>query len=362
MSNISVLMPENGEQTFTEKQLVKFEITDGAIQEMKEKYLPLTIAGIDDRNGFNIVHNARMIVKGKRILVEKKRKELNESAKTYISSVNKEAQRITDLLSPIEDHLEGEETRIEQARETLKREAEERENQRIQDRINKVAAYGYAVDYSEIKGMTDIAFADLLEQARIEHEKDLAAKAEAKRLADEEAEKLKEERAKLNVIRAEQERIAKWQLYEANILKAEQVRIQKEQEAREKAIKTEQDKIDAEKKAIELQKQKEEQARLKLIEDQKREAEQKIENERLAKEAIEREKALAPDREKIQDFVIMLKGLKYPTVKEDEAKKIVTGSKIRIVDTIAIINTWLKSSVLLAEYNESENITLVKEG
>ena len=55
-----------------EKQIVEYDITNAAIEKMKAEYLPLTVQGIDDKAGFEMVHQARMEVKNHRVAVEKK--------------------------------------------------------------------------------------------------------------------------------------------------------------------------------------------------------------------------------------------------------------------------------------------------
>jgi len=47
------------EPTFIEQELKKFNVTDAAINELANKYLPLTINGIADRKGYNEVDEAR---------------------------------------------------------------------------------------------------------------------------------------------------------------------------------------------------------------------------------------------------------------------------------------------------------------
>lgn len=52
-------------------------LQDRVIAQMAEQYLPLKIRDIEDKAGLKKVHEARMIVKGARVKVENKRKELD---------------------------------------------------------------------------------------------------------------------------------------------------------------------------------------------------------------------------------------------------------------------------------------------
>lgn len=282
----TVILPEP-----RENGIVKFDLTEQAISELQQQYMQLKIVDVHDRQGEKAVHDARMVIKRKRILIEARIKELNQKAQDEIKKNKNDGNFLIDLLAPIEKHLEGEEKRIEQQREALKKEAEARETIRIQDRINKISAFGYAIDLNEIRLMTDIAFADLLEQARIEYEKDLAVKAEARRLAEEEAVRIAAERLELAELRQQQALIAK-----------------------------------------------EEAARLKAIQDAEK-------AERLAKLAAERKAALLPDKEKIQAFAKVLNELNYPDVKDKDAQELITHSKIKIEHLIADIIVWLNETL-----------------
>ena len=56
-------------------ELAQFRRQDVAILEMAEQYMGLTINGLDDKEGFATVHEARMTVRNTRVTIEKKRKE-----------------------------------------------------------------------------------------------------------------------------------------------------------------------------------------------------------------------------------------------------------------------------------------------
>ena len=118
------------ETNFIKTELQKFNIADAVIFKMSAEYLPLKVKGLDDREGLKKVHDARMVVKGKRIEVEKKRKELKESFLRFGQAVDGEAKRIFALLSPIESHLENEESIVEKEKERLRLEVEQKEQEK----------------------------------------------------------------------------------------------------------------------------------------------------------------------------------------------------------------------------------------
>jgi hypothetical protein len=78
--------------------------------------------------------------------VEKKRKKMKEKALIFERAVDAEANRIKGLLEPIETHLEAQETAIDQEKARIKAEAEKREQERIQARINRLFEMGCRFD------------------------------------------------------------------------------------------------------------------------------------------------------------------------------------------------------------------------
>ena len=128
---------------FIKTELQKFNVADAVISQMATEYMPLKVSGIEDKIGLKKVHDARMVIKGKRIEVEKKRKELKESSLRFGQAVDGEAKRITKLLSPIETHLENEESIVEKEKERLQVEAEEMARRKLQDRIERLRKCNY---------------------------------------------------------------------------------------------------------------------------------------------------------------------------------------------------------------------------
>lgn len=184
--------------------IVKLNVTDSEIAKLKEQYLPLVINGIDDKEGLKKVYAARQEVKRLRVSLEKYADELKEDALRWQKKVIAEKNRVINEFKIIEAHLQGEEDKIAEEKERIRIEAEKVEQARIQKRIDRLAEYGFAIDLSFIKIVSDDDFEKIVANAKAEHEKELAAKADAERLAREEAEKLKAEREELERLRAQQ--------------------------------------------------------------------------------------------------------------------------------------------------------------
>ena len=293
--------------------------------------MPLKIKSLDDKEGFKLVHKARMIIVTKIGDVERKRKELKRSYLDSGLAVDGEAKRLTALLEPIKTHLKEEESIFEKEQERLRLEVEKKLQDRLKMRIEKLKAYNYTMYLMDtINSISDNDFDMVVAQAKLEYEVEQARLAEEVKQKQIEAEILAK-------IKAEQEA-------ESNRLAV----IARQQREAEEKIKAAQEKIDNEKRAIEDKKRvaevektrqeelekalKEaaEKAKFELELKIKREAEEKIEAERLAKIESERRESLKPDKEKL----IALAGkintfglLELPTVSSSEANTVIDKVK-----------------------------------
>lgn len=262
------------------KQIVKYDITDAVIEKMRENYMPLKISGINDKENFTAVHEARMVVKNHRVRVEQRRKELKVDALEYGRRVDGEAKRIFNLLEPIEKHLQMEENRITEEKERIKEEARQLEENRvnkIKTSIETIRELQFKAHNAPSEAITEIT--KRLVSYEITHEEFQEFTEEAKSLKDETVLKLKE----IFELKSQQEK-------DDAKRKAENERLEKiriKQEADQKIIDDERAKLEADKQA--------EQDRLERL----RIIELRDKNE---KDAKARQDALKPDREKIIDY------------------------------------------------------------
>ena len=284
------------------EQIVTYNITDAAISEMRDQYLKLRIVDINDNDGFRAVHSARMVVKARRIDVEKLRKELKADALEWGRKVDSEARRITAQLEPIEAHLEAEETRIENEKAAIKAEkariaaeAEAAALKKTTDRINILASLGVPCTWDEAREPSDEDFAEWVEEAK-------AARAEADRIA-----------------REERERIAAEQAIEAKRIAAERAKF----EAEQAAARAENERIAREQK-IEADRIAREKAEMEA----RRAADEKAAREKADAEAKQaREAALRPEREKVVAWLDALIAVPVPDVTTPEMKHVVGSVK-----------------------------------
>ena len=122
---------------FIKTELQKFNITDSAIAEMKIQFFPILVKDPFDKENYTKAREARLFVKGRRVEVEKKRKELKEASLRFGRAVDIEAKRITTQLEEIENHLQTQEDIVTKHKEQMEAEAKQKAEQK---RIEKEAA------------------------------------------------------------------------------------------------------------------------------------------------------------------------------------------------------------------------------
>ena len=271
------------EQNMIETALQEYKVTDAAIAKYKQEYMPLVVKDINDKEGYDLCHAARMEVKEKRVAVEKTRKKLKEDSLEYGRAVDKEAKRITALLEPIEAHLLTQEKVIDD-------ELERKRQALINAKLEEEAAAKRAEEEHLAKVRSD-------------------QEVEAKRLEA--------------IAREQAEREAKIKEAEAAIEREKQ-RVIDEEIARKKKIQDEKDKAEAEKKRKEELEEAKKEAAAKALKDaeEKRIKEEKAKAEKAEKERIAAEKkaAKAPDKVKILLIADTLDKIMTPDVKTDEGK------------------------------------------
>jgi colicin import membrane protein len=351
----------------TEKQLTvqdmiatalkQYDYNEAMIAELSQRYMILTIKGLDDAEGYKAVHEARMLMVKARTTVEKTRKILNEDAIDYKKKVDARAKELTGLMAPIEEHLTAQENIVTAEKQRIKEKADREAAEKLQARVNRLQfdlgmkfdgqhyrlssdPAGYAVPHALISALKDEDFEKICAEiyGKIQ--------AENARLAAIEAQKQKEEAEKERLRKVEDERLAKVAKEQAEAqakidaenkrIADEKIKIKAAEEAQEKFLALERAALEAEKKA--LQEKKDAEAREKIREQELKDAQEmaaaralaqkaadeeaaRIEKERLEAEIkakTERELALRPDRQKILEFVTMLETLILPEMKTEE--------------------------------------------
>lgn len=312
------------------QQVVEYNVTDVAIEAMSKQYLPLTIYDLNNKEQFDVVHDARMIVRGKRVEVEKKRKDLKAESLAYGKKIDTEAKRIFSLLEPIEAHLFTEEKKVTDEQKRVKEEEGRIEKEKIRNRVDALGEYKLMLPFFEVAGMTDAEFDAKLADAKEVHEAELKRTKEEEEARDAEDARLAAEKIENDRIREEQEAKAK-------VLQDKEDALKAKEKALDDAKKAEAERKDREAFEIEAAKRAKEQAVKDATERAERDARLKKEAEEAEKMEKVRQEALKPDKEKLLDYAERIVNIPIPEVKDEVAEKIVGVAMIelaRVADDI----------------------------
>jgi len=282
--------------------LVEYSVTDAALESYRAEFLPLTIKGLDDHEGYEKVKEARLFIKGERVNVEKKRVELKAQSLEYGRAVDAEAKRITSAILEVEEHLIAEQKKIDD--EVARIEFEKRQREKLPERTARLAEIGAEVPEATLLKLDDTTFDSLLNSLTAE-------KLEKQRLAQEETERAQ---------RLAQERI------EAEKKAIEDKRIAEEREKQHQA------------EVEQARKEAAEQARLQAEIEAKRKEDERLAAEAAAKADAERIEAERPDKEKLGRFADILAHLPFPEVTSKKAQAKVAKAK-RCIDEI-VSDLW----------------------
>ena len=376
MAKAKVLELETEEVTLTPEELqvvkkeinhtlVKSDITDKLIEKYEEEFLGLTVNGIGDKEGLELVYNSRQTVKNMRILVKRVckfgRAALQAKSKAWIEA---EKHYVTRLES-IEAVLQKEEDKVEQEKNRIKFERQEAEKKRLITRTAQLTEMGVqfngaeyvldevAYDLDVIKETEDEQWNKIIipkykvifdekEKIRIANAKAIADEKERqdkeKKDLEEREQKIKDDQKRLKDLedkieldrkKAIRERSRKRALdleeigftynfqtdkHELKSLEVEpQTIMDFSEEAWEKLVDEmipEVERINKEIQAEKEQQQKirDEQIRQKAIQDQK----DKDENDRIKKQE---EEDRATDKQKVHNFIKKINELEFPSVK-----------------------------------------------
>lgn len=277
-------------------ELTAFERIADSIADMSDECMCLTIAGIEDKSGYQTVHQARMKVRSQRVAIEKRRKELKAESLEIGRRIDAAAKRLTEMIAPIEAYLETQQRSIDAEKERLRQEAHEK---KMAPRWERLDAIGEPYARPTVEAMSDAEFADFVEtqvaSAERRRTEEAAAKAEAERLAT--------ERAELERMRAEQEA-------ERQQLEAERLRLQLQAEETRRAKELEEAKARAAEEAARRERER--------IERERQEAAEKEQRARAERERLAR---LAPDREKLSAFIAQIENMQLPSLSDKSLRE-----------------------------------------
>ena len=132
-------------EKLVETELAKYDAVIPAVEELKEEFLSLKIANIDDTQNYQKVTKGIKFIVGKRVAIEEKRKELKADSLAYGKAVDNRAREITSMITPIEEYLKDEKFRIDSEIEEIKQREELLKQQKITDRHNTLLRAGMSL-------------------------------------------------------------------------------------------------------------------------------------------------------------------------------------------------------------------------
>jgi hypothetical protein len=185
--------------------LAAFETRKAELTALKDKADGLEIKGVDDKDGIKQVSTLRKELKKARVDIQNEGKAMRDPLTKVSKSISAKENELVDIIEPTEKALKSKEDWVDSEIERIKREEQEKEEKRIQTRIDRLAEYGYAIDINFLKGIDDDQFEKVVDNARQEHEKEVVAKTEADRLQKEKDEQAERDRIELKTLREKQE-------------------------------------------------------------------------------------------------------------------------------------------------------------
>lgn len=168
----------------------------------------LKITGLEDKDGYKKVREARIQIKNARVAVRKDGKNLRDGAIKFQKLVIAREDELCAIIDNAESSLEQEEERYLALKKEADEAEERKENQRIQARVDALAKFNVAHDLYSLKIMSEDEYEKFLKEAEIawnvEQEKIAAEKAEVERMRLGQEEAARKEREEFERQKAEQ--------------------------------------------------------------------------------------------------------------------------------------------------------------
>lgn len=304
-----------------ELSLERFNYTRAELATLAETYKDLTIDGLEDTQGYELVKSAKKELQVRRTTITKLGKEMRDDANQFCKDVRDLEKSLLNIITPIEDELK---LRLEEVEE-LK--LKEKRKKALPAWLHVYGELGLIVNDDYILSKTDEELhADVFqikeqkaeaERLRLEEERE-AFEAEKRKMEQErlELERQKQEQANIEKARAEERERAQQELAaqhkrekeeaEARAKAAEAKAAKAEQDAKNAEVKAQKDKEEAEARRIQEDKDRKEQERKDAkAEEERKDREAKAEADRLEAERLEKirqQKAVEADK-KYQEYL-----------------------------------------------------------
>lgn len=185
--------------------LQAFENRKAELITLKEEVEGLKIESLDDMTGIKQVTEARKKLKATRVEIEKEGKSMRDPLNAVNKHISSKEKELVDIIEPTEKLLSAQEKWVKDEEARIAAEELQKENDRINTRINRMSAYGYEIDFNMLKALNDEDFEKTVESAKREFEKEEADKAEKARQEQAQREQDEKDRAELKLLREKQE-------------------------------------------------------------------------------------------------------------------------------------------------------------
>lgn len=225
-------------------ELQKANITDQIIAGLKEKYGKLTIAGQDDKTGYEAVKNGRKECKSWRVMAQKICKKGREDAVAIQKAWVAKEKEVTEKISEVEDYLEAQEKEYEAEKERIKLEQKQRQDKIFAARMAELVGMGATFTGTDfvlqevsctaatVRDSEDDVYAEVIlpkfktifVEIELQKEKERAKKEEEERLLNAERQRLEEEKRKIEEEKEKMERERKE--HEEKLAEAEKKRLE----------------------------------------------------------------------------------------------------------------------------------------
>jgi hypothetical protein len=206
--DVAVEQPKNELVVIADKirtGLQAFENRKTELTTLKGEVEHLKIESLEDKAAIRQVTEARKKLKSVRVEIEKEGKAMRDPLTAISKTISAREKELVDIIEPTEKVLSGQEKWVKDEEARVAREAEEKEKARIQTRINRMSSYGYEIDYNMLISLNDSDFERIVDNARVEYEKEQAAAAEKTRAEQAQREQDEKDRTELKALREKQE-------------------------------------------------------------------------------------------------------------------------------------------------------------
>jgi hypothetical protein len=184
--------------------LEAFETRKAELTKLKEDAAGLTISSIEDKAAITKVSTWRKKLKAARVEIQKEGKQMRDPLTMISKNISAKEDELIDIISPTEKDLQSKEDWVKAEQDKIDQAEARRKQAIVQERIDKLRAYGFEIDLNLLTGISQDKFDDMLADARYQHEKAEAKKAEEARIEQERQEQILKDQEELKALKAKQ--------------------------------------------------------------------------------------------------------------------------------------------------------------